>query len=476
MIAERIQPHSLEAERAVLAAPLISASKLHEILADLETDDFFLPAHREIFDALRELDRNEKPPEILLLTEEIRARGKIAVLEGGESYLLRCVNELPTAENVGHYIAVVREKATLRRVIMAAAEIMNSAYGDCGDVTEFMTEASEKITAVAMRRTRVAAFKRFDTDIEDALAAVELRGAAAAEGRVTGARSGIAKLDRILGGMQSENVYVVAARPGVGKTGLGINMAVRHASMGLNKVTGRRARSLIFSLEMPRPQLMDRIFAGSMPIDHSLLKSGQGIEWHRLAAAASKLADLGVQIIDDQFTPAEIVATSHRYRAAHPNDDVMILIDYLQLADLPTVKGQNESAALGKFTKLLKRLAKKLKVPIVELSQLNREVEKENRRPKLSDLRDSGSIEQDADAVIFIHDPGVKVGEGREAAIVNTLDGTVEFLVSKNRHGQTGLLKVRWIAKYCSFYSLDVDEYDGAHEAPPVEDGARGWG
>ncbi len=469
--AERNQPHSLEAERAVLGAPMVSPSKLPEILAELETDDFFLPAHREIFDALRALDRREKPPEILLLADELQARGMLSRLDGGSSYLLRCANEMPTAENVGHYIAVVREKATLRRLIAAAAEIQSSAYGDFGEFSAFLAEASEKITAVALRRARVASFRAFADDIEAGLEEIQRRGTAAREGRVSGVRSGIAKLDRILGGLKPENVYVIAARPGVGKTSLAINFAVRHAAMGLNTVTGRRARSLIFELEMPRVQLVDRIFAGSVPMDASLISSGVGVQWNLLTGAASKLADFGIQIIDDQYTPAEIEATAHRYRSAHPDDDILMIVDYLQLADLPTVKGENGAAALGKFTKRLKRLAKKLRMPIVELSQLNRDVEKDGRRPKLSDLRESGAIEQDADAVIFIHDPGVKL-EG-DGAIVNTVDGTVELIVSKNRHGETGLLKVRWIAKYCSFYGLDADGHDSVHDAPPVDDDPR---
>lgn len=470
---ERHSPHSLEAERAVLGASLISPAKLPEILSELETDDFFLPAHREIFDALRDLDRREKPPEILLLADELQARGMLSRLEGGTSYLLRCANETPTAENVGHYVAIVRERAILRRLIAAVAEIGSSAYGDFGDIGAFLAECSEKITSVAMRRVRTAAIRSFADDIEHGLAEVERRGNAAREGRVVGVRSGIAKLDRILGGLKPENVYVVAARPGIGKTALAVNFAVRHAAMGFNVVTKRRARSLIFQLEMPRAQLVDRIFAGSVPMDASLISSGVGVEWHRLTQAASKLSDFGIQIIDDQYTPAEIEATAHRYRSAYPDDDILVIVDYLQLADLPLVKGENGAAALGKFTKRLKRLAKKLKVPIIELSQLNRDVEKDNRRPKLSDLRESGAIEQDADAVIFIHDPGVKLDDGAQ---VNTVDGTVELIISKNRHGETGLLKVRWIAKYCSFYGLDADGHDGASDAPPVDDDQRGWG
>lgn len=474
--AQRTLPHSLDAERAVLGAPLVSPSKLPEILADLETDDFFLPAHREIFDALAELDRREKPPEILLLADELEARGMLPRLDGGMSYLLRCANEVPIAENVGHYVAIVRQKASLRRLIAACAEVQSSAYGDFGEFESFLAEASEKITSVAMRRSRATAFSRFSDDIDAALEDIQKRGSASREGRVLGARSGIAKLDRILGGLQPGNTYVLAARPGVGKTSLGINFAVRHAAMGFNAVTKRRARSLIFSLEMPKAQLIDRIFAGATPMDHSLLRTGAGIEWHRLTTAAAKLADFGVQIIDDQHTPAEMEATAHRFRATHPDDDIVMVVDYLQLADLPSVKGQNEATALGKFTKRLKRLAKKLAAPIVELSQINRDAEKESRRPRLSDLRDSGSIEQDADAVVFIHDPGVKLDDARDAATVNTVDGTVELIVAKNRHGETGLLKVRWIAKYCSFYGTDADGHDGVNDAPPVDDDERRWG
>lgn len=462
--AVREMPFSLEAERACLGATLIAPSKMPELVAGLETDDFLLPAHREIFDGMKALDAADKPIEILLLGDELKRRGVVSRLDGGESYLLDLANAVPTAENVGYYIRVVRDKSTLRRIVLTAAEIWTSAYGDFSDVQAFLAEASEKLTAISLRRSRSGSFTPFRADVDAAVEQIEYRTKHG--GAISGIRTGVSKLDGILGGLQRQNVYVIAARPGIGKTALALNIGLRHARYG------ERARTLIFSLEMPRMQLMDRIFAAAVPMDHGTVKSGIDVDWRSVHGEAGRLAALGIQIVDDQYTPAEIEATAHRYRAAHPDDDVLIILDYLQLAEIPHVKGENQATAVGRFSTRLKRMAKKLNLPLVLLSQLNRDVEKDQRRPRLSDLRESGAIEQDADVVIFIHDEMVKLDDG---AKVKTEDGPIELIVAKNRHGQTGFTKARWMGRYCSFYDLDRDSSGGTRDAAPVDDDERGW-
>jgi replicative DNA helicase len=453
--AERHQPHSVEAERAALGGVLLSPSKVTDLLASLQTDDFFIPAHREIYDAMAALHGRDKPVDVLLVADELKARDMLSRLEGGESYLLALANSVPTAENLGHYIRIVGERSALRKLIAACAEIQSSAYGDFGDMKEFLAEASAKITDVALKRSGPQAFRAFGDEIDSALADMEARSKLG--GRITGARTGVWKLDKVLKGLQAQNTYVIAARPGKGKSALAVNVAVRHALANVEK-----NRSLFFSLEMPRKQLVDRILAQETPLDHEHIRMATlgPRDWTSVTGAAARLHRMPVVIDDESFTPAEIEAQTNRYRALNPEAEVVVFVDYVQLARFNIGKGQSLGQAISDFAAMLKRLAKRLKVAIVEVCQLNRDSEKEGRRPRISDLGESGGIERHADSIIFIHDEGQRIEDG--GPIVNTEDGPVELIVAKNRAGRTGIVKSRWMGRYCGFFDLERPvDHDG---------------
>jgi replicative DNA helicase len=468
--ARRPQPHSLEAEKAVLGSILIAPARFAEVLPELQVDDFFLPAHREIFEEFIAIHRAEKPIDALLVIEGMRARDALRMLDGGETYLLDIANGVPFSDNVGHYVRIVRDRALQRRVLAAALEIAHQAVGDPGDVPEFLASSSAKLAEIAVRRGGGAKFRPFREDLAEAMAEIEKRSSSG--GRILGIRTGIWELDKVLMGLQRECVYIVAARPGLGKTSLAINAAVRHAKIAQNH------RSLIFSLEMSRLQLIDRILAQEAPLDHSNVRSGNITPegWRDLAAAEGRLANIGVTIDDESVTPDAIEARANAFRAKYPDDEVLIVIDYLQLAQVERAKGESRADALGGFSGRIKRMAKRLKVPVIEVCQINRESEKEQRPPRNSDLRESGQIEQDADAIIFIYDKGVQLEEGGE--FTNTEDGPVLLLVTKNRAGRQGSVKVRWVGRFCSFYDLETPtDSDGGYvaPAPPVDDSQRGF-
>jgi replicative DNA helicase len=447
----RTMPHALDAERAVLGAPLIAPRLMVELVAALETDDFFLPAHREIFDALVETARRDKPADVLLVGDILRERDRLKMLEGGESYLLSLANAVPTVEHFESYLGIVRDRSTQRRLIHVSKTIESFGYGDVVDTGAMLSEAMEALTALSLRRAGRRKLAPIAASVEATLEALQARQERG--GALEGVSTGIEALDRELGGLRPENKYEIAARPGVGKTALAMSIARGHAKRV-------NATVLVFSLEMPSQQLIERLISAEGSIDSATLRNARlNIEqWKTHVIPASQvLQPLPLYIVDDQYTIGEVEATAHRWRAMHPDADGLIVVDYLQLFDVGHARGQSTSDAIGMVSKRIKRLAKKLKVPIIELSQLNRESEKESRRPRLSDLRASGDIEQDADAVIFIHDEGVR--DDRDE-LVRTTDGPVELIIAKNRHGAQGRAKAHWCARHYTFTDVETRRMD----------------
>jgi replicative DNA helicase len=261
--ASRQPPHNLEAEKSVLGGVLIKPAAFDEIATSLQVDDFFLPAHREIFDAMLALDKRRQPLDVIAVADELRVRGMVARLEGGEAYLLTLSNSVPTAENINHYGRLVKEKATLRRLIASCAEIQSRAYGDFGEFEQFLDEAETQVFKVAQQNRRET-YSAAPDIIEEVLHNIEVR--AAERKAVTGVPTGFTKLDEITAGLQRENLIIVAARPGGGKTSWAINVAV-HAAM-------RKIPVLIFSLEMSKYELMERMLAAEARIDSGKIKRG----------------------------------------------------------------------------------------------------------------------------------------------------------------------------------------------------------
>jgi replicative DNA helicase len=463
MISGREPPQNLDAERSALGGILIKPSAVDQVLTELTAEDFFLPAHREIFEALHALDRRRQPIDVISLADELKTRGSLPRLDGGESYLVRLADSVPTAENIEHYVRLVKEKATLRRLIGACAEIQSRAYGEFGEYEEFLDEAENAIFKVA-QQTRKDTYSSVGDMMSGVLESIEERARERKD--ITGIPTGFTKFDHMTAGLQPENLIIVAARPGVGKTSWAVNVC-------MNAALTHKIPILIFSLEMSKLELMERMLAGEARIDSAKLKRGliEYSDWknriypagNRLAAAPILIDDSGAPTILDIRAKARRFRHDPRYFKTVPEDGKpemgLIVIDYLQLARGATGrKDDSREREIADISRGLKTLAKDLKVPIIAVSQLNRGMEKrEDKTPVLSDLRESGAIEQDADMIVFIHRDmqfNPESGEDNRKA---------ELIVGKHRHGPTGKVPLTFIREYTRFENY-AEDGDGPEE------------
>ena len=452
----RTPPHNMDAEKSVLGGVFIKPAAFDEVATTLQVDDFFLPAHREIFEAMLALDQRRQPLDVIAVADELKTRGMLPRLEGGETYLLTLANAVPTAENIVHYARLVREKATLRRLIAACAEVQSSAYGDFGEFELFMDEAETKIFKVAQQNRRETYSSTADM-MEEVLHNIEVR--ASERKAVTGVPTGFTKLDEYTAGLQRENLIIVAARPGGGKTSWAVNVAVNAAM--------KKIPVLIFSLEMSKYELMERMLAGEARLDSARIKRGflEYSDWkNKIHPASGRLAEAPILIDDSSaISIMEIRAKARRFRSDpryFPAQPViegqrppppplgLIVVDYLQLARSGgNRRDENRQQEIAEISRGLKALAKDLKIPIIAVSQLNREVEKREGKPKLSDLRESGAIEQDADLILFIHREDMQ----GDAMTDTGPTATAELIIGKHRNGATGAVKVTFIKEYTKF-------------------------
>jgi replicative DNA helicase len=451
-----LPPHNLEAERSALGGVLVKPLAFDEMATVLTADDFFLPAHREIFLAMMELDQRRQPIDVVSLGDELKSRGALPRLEGGQSYLITLANSVPTAENISHYVRLVKEKATLRRLIAACAEIQSRAYGEFGSYEEFLDDAETQIFKVAQQNRRES-FQPVGELLGDVVN--ELQTRSMERRQITGVPTGFTKLDEISAGLQPENLIVVAARPGVGKTSWAINVAT-HAALN------HGIPVLIFSLEMSKFELMERMLAGEARIDSSRMRRGM-IEYgdwkSHIYPAADRLTKAPI-LIDDSAAPniLELRAKARRFRGnpkyfpASSDGRTplgLMVVDYLQLArGLGGRREESREREIAEISRGLKALAKDLRIPIIAVSQLNRGLERrEDKRPQLSDLRESGAIEQDADMILFIHREEMYGTEGAER-------NKAELIIGKNRHGPTDTVLLTFQREYTKFQNYAEDE------------------
>jgi len=458
----RQPPHNLDAERSALGGVLVKPSAFDEMATILTADDFMLPAHHEIFEAMLALDQRRVPIDVISLGDELKNRGSLGRLEGGQAYLIELANSVPTAENITHYARLVQEKATLRRLIGACAEIQSRAYGEFGDYEEFLDEAERMVFQVAQKNRRENA-RPIGEIIPEVLEAISFRGAEKKE--ITGVPTGFHKLDEITAGFQPENLIIVAARPGVGKTSWALNVA-SHAALI------HRIPVLIFSLEMSKNELMERLLAGEARVDSSRMRRGlmDAGDWRgKIYPAGNRIAQAPM-LIDD--SPAvnilELRAKARRFRSDvryfparkdGPPPLGLVVIDYLQLASgLGGRKDESREREIAEISRGLKALAKELHIPILAVSQLNRSVEKrEDKTPQLSDLRESGAIEQDADIILFIHRDEMYNAEGGGR-------GKALLKIGKNRAGPTGEVDLTFIREYTRFENYAAEDEEGPRQ------------
>jgi replicative DNA helicase len=458
----RTAPANVDAERSTLGGVLLKKGAFDEVGNLLSSDDFYLPAHREIFEAMRAIDKRGQPIDLMLLSDELRMRGATPRLEGGEAYLTELAASVFTVENIGHYARIVKEKSTLRRLISTCAEVQSRAYGEFGDYEEFLDEA-EKLIFDVSQRSRNETYSSLGDHMNDVLNAIEAR--ARDRRSITGVPTGFTKFDELTAGLQPETLIVVAARPGMGKTSWAVNVAI-------NAALNHQIPVLIFSLEMSKYELMERMLSGEARIDSNKIKRGfiEYREWkEKIYPAGARLAKAPL-VIDDSPSQSilDIRAKARRFRAdtklfpppppgteRRPNERPLglIVIDYLQLARGSGGKQQeNREREIAEISRGLKALAKDLKLPIIAVSQLNRGLEKrEDKKPQLSDLRESGAIEQDADMILFIHREEMYNTEG-------ATKGAADLIVGKHRAGATGDVKMSFIKEFTRFENYVEDE------------------
>jgi len=455
----REPPHNLEAERSALGGVLVKPTAFDEMATLIKADDFLLPAHREIFEAMLQLDKRRQPIDVVSLGDELKNRGSLARLENGQAYLIELANSVPTAENITHYARLVQEKATLRRLIAACAEIQSRAYGEFGDYEQFLDEAERMVFQVAQKNRRENA-RPIGELIQEVLDAIDARARDRKE--ITGVPTGFTKLDEITAGFQPDNLIVVAARPGVGKTSWALNVA-SHAAIT------HKMPVFVFSLEMSKHELIERLLSGEAKIDSNRMRRGliEYSEWkNKIYPAGDRIRQAPI-LIDD--SPAvnilELRAKARRFRSdphffpplsEGPPPLGLIVIDYLQLCQgLGGRKDDSREREIAEISRGLKALSKELNLPIIAVSQLNRSVEKrEDKTPQLSDLRESGAIEQDADIILFIHRDEMYNSDagGRGKALLK---------IGKNRAGPTGEVDMTFIKEYTRFENYAAEDEEG---------------
>ena len=425
-------PQNIEAEQAVLGAILLESSVINQVLEVLIPEDFYKDAHRKIFNAMIDLDRDNKPIDLLTLFDHLKARGNLLEEVGESSYLTYLTELVPTTENVNYYAKLVKEKSIVRNLVMAATDIAHRGNDENVDLDEFIDRAEHTILDIAQNKIKPS----FYDSRELAVRALEIiEQLHARKELITGIPTGFEKLDYMTSGLQAADLVIVAARPGLGKTSISLNIAA-HAAMEHGKSIG------IFSLEMTKEQLMLRMLSNKSKVNYSSIRSGyiKDDDLEKLVHAADELGQAKIYIDDTPaITVLEIRAKARRQQRDKGLD--MIIVDYLQLMR-GSRRSESREREIAEISGSLKALAKELSIPVIAVSQLSRQTEsRSDRRPQLADLRESGAIEQDADLVLFIHRADVYRKDPEEK------DGIAELIIGKQRNGPTGTIKLAFLEK-----------------------------
>ncbi|MBE7073514.1 MAG: replicative DNA helicase [Clostridiales bacterium] len=441
----KIMPHNIEAEQAVLGCILIDLQAQTDILALMKEDDFYSSSHKQIYSTMCAIYQKSTPVDFITLTDKLD-QDKILDKVGGIEYITTLTNVVPSAANFTYYCNIVKADSIRRKLIFSGQRIIENAY-ESEDKEQSIQFAEKEVFDVAEKQgasaleqvgvqngavSRVIA--KFDQIAKDPTS-------------LKGIPTGYRDFDKITNGLQNSDLILLAARPGVGKTSFSMNMVV-------NAAVEQGKNCAIFSLEMGRDQLMQRAICSLAKVSMAKALNGtmDAEEWKRIWQATKKLESSGLYVDDSAMTtPADVLAKCRRLKTSKGLD--LVMIDYLQLMNSGSnKKDQNRQNEVTDISRNLKIAAKELNVPIIALSQLSRDVEKSSRpdhRPVLSDLRDSGAIEQDADIVLFLYNP-----EKYNDVPQEDEPGTVELIIAKHRNGSTGTVKLRWIGEYTTFVNL----------------------
>ena len=435
---DRTPPQDLEAERSVLGGMMISKDAIADVIEQIRGTDFYRPAHEAIYDAIIDLYGRGEPADAITVSDELTKRGEMARV-GGAAYLHTLIASVPTAANAGYYARIVRERSILRKLVEAGTRIVQRGYAtDGGDVDELVNNAQAEVYAVTERRAS-----------EDYLPLSEIIGGTVDEIEAAGHRgegmigvpTGFADLDRLTNGLHPGQMIVIAARPAIGKSTVGIDI-VRSAAIKHDMA------AVVFSLEMSRNEITMRLLSAEARVALHTMRSGtmSDDDWTRMARRMGEVAEAPLFIDDSpNMSMMEIRAKCRRLKQRH--DLRFVIVDYLQLMSSPK-KTESRQQEVSELSRALKLLAKELEVPVIAISQLNRGPEQRtDKRPQVSDLRESGSIEQDADMVILLHREDAYERESPRA-------GEADLIVAKHRNGPTATVTVAFQGHYSRFVDM----------------------
>ncbi|WP_133130092.1 replicative DNA helicase [Legionella yabuuchiae] len=441
-------PHSIEAEQSIIGGVMLDNQSWDKISAKLCETDFYRTEHRILFRAISDLASKTQPFDVVTLLDTLK---NLDLLDqaGGEAYLFELANNTPSVANISAYADIVREKSVQRQLINVANDIADSAYNPLGrEVAELLDFAETKVFAIAEQTASEGGPEAIKSILVRAVERIdELYHS---EETITGLPTGLQDLDEMTSGLQKSDLIIVAGRPSMGKTTLVMNMA-EHAAIKAQKPV------LVFSMEMPADSLAMRMMSSLGRIDQHRIRTGKldDDDWPRVTSSVHMLSEAPLFIDDTPgLSPAEMRARARRLTKEHGQLG-LIVVDYLQLMKVPGFKADNRTGEISEISRSLKSLAKELDVPVIALSQLNRSLEqRHDKRPIMSDLRESGAIEQDADLICFIYRDEVYNEDSPDK-------GTAEIIIAKQRNGPIGKVRVAFLGKYTRFEDLAYTGYQG---------------
>ncbi|MDZ7740730.1 MAG: replicative DNA helicase [Bacteroidota bacterium] len=452
----KVPPQAIELEEAVLGAIMLEKDALTAVIDILKPEVFYKDSHRKIYEAIARLFTKSEPVDILTVTEELKNSGELDIV-GGPYYITQLTNRIASAANVEYHVRIISQKYIQRELIKISSDIIKEAYEDTTDVFDLLDKAEQGLFSVSETNLR----RNYD-DMQSLVkeAITEIQAARDQEAHLRGVPSGFTGLDRVTSGWQRSDLIILASRPGMGKTAFTLSMA-RNIAVDFKRSVA------IFSLEMASVQLVTRLISSETQLSADKLRKGnlENYEWEQLNAKINNLVDSKIYIDD---TPAltifELRAKCRRLKAQHNID--IIFIDYLQLMSGTAESRGNREQEISNISRSLKSLAKELDVPIIALSQLSRAVETRggSKKPILSDLRESGAIEQDADIVLFLYRAEYyKIDVDEDG---NSTTGMAEISIAKHRNGALKDVPLKFVARYARFEDAETDDFDITEDDP----------
>jgi replicative DNA helicase len=456
----RVPPHSLDAEMALLGSIMLRPDSVYEIMDMISTQSFYFEKNRTIYEAMLELFAKHEPIDLLTLSSRLKEKDLLERI-GGTTFLTELTSVVPSSANIKHYAAIVQKKFMMRELIEASEYISHLGFNEAGELEEVLDQAEKKVFDITQHFTAAENFKDIKPLLTEAYERFEMLSSA--EHELRGVPTGFKSLDDILGGFQKSDLIILAARPSVGKTALALDIARRVAGGPDHNAVG------IFSLEMSADQLVDRIVAAQSKVDASVIRKGvrtQTGTWRddifkNISTALDDLSRAPIYI-DDQAGNTILRMRSAARKLKMEKNLKLLIIDYLQLmAPTNSRASDNMNQQVTEISRSLKHLARELQIPVIALSQLSRNIETRGGKPKLSDLRDSGSIEQDADLVMFIHaeQDDIRDESGKMKEVQRK-----QLIIAKHRNGPLGEVTLDYHSRFNTFVEIDYSNYGKAEE------------